>query len=112
MPDIDSKYLRGLPSSDSYGDEDGFDMDIDLEGEWTEEDRFTEMEERLLSEYPYFSRSEAGYLCCQLDDDLHPFHPDFGNRWAQWDMERRLSRGFELGDIGDIPLGDIEDIPF
>ena len=26
MPHIDSSYLKNLPSSDVYGDEDGFDM--------------------------------------------------------------------------------------
>ena len=31
MPTIDPKYLKQMPSSDPYGDEDGFDMDIDLE---------------------------------------------------------------------------------
>ena len=31
MPEIDSKYLKQMPSSDPYGDEDGFDMDIDLD---------------------------------------------------------------------------------
>ena len=31
MPEIDSKYLKQMPSSDLYGDEDGFDMNIDLD---------------------------------------------------------------------------------
>ena len=104
MPDIDPVYLRGLPSSDFYGDEDGFDMDIDLECESTEEDQFAEMEYRLLEEYPHYPRSEAGYLCCDLDDNCFPFHPDFGKRSAQQAIEPKLDEGFELGDIGDIPF--------
>ena len=31
MPTINPKYLKQMPSSDPYGDEDGFDVDIDLE---------------------------------------------------------------------------------
>ena len=31
MPVLISKYLNNVPPSDPYGDEDGFDVDIDLE---------------------------------------------------------------------------------
>lgn len=106
MPDIDSKYLRGLPSSDPYGDEDGFDMDIDLE--WTDEDEYLDAAEKEVRDFKllegavlaegtaYVNRNEAGYLCCQLDDDYYLLCLDPEKHLAQRDMERRLSEGFEL----------------
>ena len=78
MPVSISKHLKNVPPSDPYGDEDGFDMDINLE--WTndylddaEKERraFKELEEEILCEgTAYVSRNEAGYLCCEVDPCL------------------------------------------
>ena len=80
MPDIDSSYLKNMPSSDLYGDEDGFDMDIELK--WTDDEdylddaekearAFKELEIEIIYEgTAYVSRNEAGYLCCEVDPCL------------------------------------------
>ena len=85
MPTIDPKYLKQMPSSDPYGDEDGFDMDIK---DWTQEELndpvrqallFEEEENSiLLEESSIVSRNEAGYLCCKVSQclDQSPVLPD------------------------------------
>ena len=95
VPNVDSKYLKNMPSSDPYGDEDGFDMDIDLD--WTEEELndpvrqallFEEEENSiLLEESSIVSRNEAGYLCCEVNpcSDQRLEQPDPAE--AEWETE-------------------------
>lgn len=115
MPEIDPKYLRNLPSSDPYGDEDGFDMDID---DWTDDeldDGLAEMEYQLLNEYPHYSRSKDGYLCSDLSENpALPFQHTEESQFAE--MESQLLK--ECGSLSVSEAGylccnlDGDQLPF
>ena len=90
MPEIDSKYLKQMPSSDLYGDEDGFDMNIDLD--WQPETVEPEEEKEVgeqFNEVAPLSPNQLDFLAQQ-----------------QWERTIQISEGSHLVDGSCAPMQD------